>query len=129
MLLRHGTTRKRAEAILQNGPDANFCEPGSRERAEGFSTAPAGGSCGFGDPEVYARRKASLFPNEGGPAILEFELPDDLAGTMIAEVGCLKQGKAFNTRDEIRFEPRGGLEKLLRVWPQLAKSVRILGDE
>jgi hypothetical protein len=91
VLLRHGTTLKRAEAILENGPDANFQEPGGHERAEGFSTAPPSGPFSFGDPEVCARRKARLFPEEGGPAILEFELPDDLAKSMIGEVGRLER--------------------------------------
>ncbi len=41
MLLRHGTTRMRAEEILRKGPDPRFREPGSMGAAGSFWTAPA----------------------------------------------------------------------------------------
>ncbi len=32
----------------------------------------------FGHPEEYARGKVREFPEEGGPAILRVDLPDDI---------------------------------------------------
>ena len=125
MLLNHGTTRQRAEAILKNGPDASYREPNGTT-ADGFSTSPAVGPFDFGSPEDYARGKAANFPNEGGPAILAIELPDDLVPSIVGDVGELLPGKAFNAGTEIRFEPGGGLEQLLAAWPQLTKTVIIL---
>lgn len=108
--LRHGTTRKRAEAIVQNGPDPNFQEPGGPLRAEGFSTARAQGSHPFGSPEIAADGKARLFPNEGGPAIIEIDVPDWLV--QMADLG-----------GEVRFEPGFGLAELLQAWPSLPKTI------
>jgi hypothetical protein len=125
VLLLHGTTRKRAELIQQSGPDVNFREP-SGTTADGFSTALAQGPFDIGRPEDYARLKAANFPNEGGPATLAFELPDDLADTLVGGVGQLVPGKALNVGSEIRFEPGGGLEQLLAVWPDLTKTVTLL---
>ena len=36
--VQHGTTRRRAESILNAGPDPNFLEPGGLDRAGGLST-------------------------------------------------------------------------------------------
>jgi hypothetical protein len=129
VLLRHGTTRKRAEHILQNGPDPRYREPGGQYPAEGFSTAPAQGPFGFGDPEVIARRKARLFPNDGGPAILEFELPNDLAKGLVASLRKpIQKGKALNWGDEIAFDTGFGIEPLLVVWSQITKRIIDLED-
>jgi hypothetical protein len=128
VLFQHGTTRKRAESIRDNGPDPNFCEPGSEEAADGFSTAPIDGPWDLGNPEECARSKAEQFPEEGGPAIVEFELPDDLAGEIVGAIGELAEGKAFHAGSEIRFEPGGGLEQLLDAWPGLTKRVTYLQD-
>ena len=125
MLLLHGTTRQRAESITRNGPDPNYREPDGAI-AEGFSASLAHGPFEVGSPEMYARGKAKAFPNEGGPAILSFELPDYLADAMIGPVGELIADKAFNGGTEIRFEPGGGLEQLISVWSQLAKTVTLL---
>jgi hypothetical protein len=125
VLLLHGTTRQRAESIIIVGPDASFREPGG-STADGFSTCLAEGPFDFGSPELYARRKAAIFPNEGGPAILAFEVPEDIADTMIGAVGQLIPGKAFNAGAEIRFEAGGGLEHLLAVWAQLSRTVNII---
>ena len=76
VLLLHGTNRQRAESIVKNGPIARFREPNGTT-ADGFSTSPAEGPYDFGSPEDNARGKAVNFPNEGGPAILAFELPTD----------------------------------------------------
>ena len=109
--LRHGTTRQRADSILQNGPNAAFVEPGGIDPARGFSTSPAQGPFPYGTPEMYAAGKANLFPGEGGPAIVEIELPEHIAALGIDAGG------------EIRFEPGFGLEELLKEWPSIAKRV------
>src|SRR5436309_10247612 len=96
----HGTTRRRAEAILRGGPDANFLEPGSFDKAGGFSTAPPQGPYHFGDPRDVAAGKAALFPDEGGPAILEIEVPEAIIALAVDAV------------TEVRFEPGSGLEEL-----------------
>jgi hypothetical protein len=124
VLLQHGTTRKRAEAILQNGPDPRYAEPPGHISADGFSTAPALGPFGFGRPETHARSKAKLFPDEGGPAILEFEFPDHLAQDIIADIqNPIQRGKALNWGDEIAFDVGHGIEQLLQLWPQLNKRI------
>jgi hypothetical protein len=75
--------------------------------------------CATGTPEVAARNKHVLFPDEGGPAILEVEVPawimalvysDEIAG------GLARTG-------EIRFEPESGLNELLVEWHNLRKRV------
>ncbi|HEX3148436.1 MAG TPA: hypothetical protein VHR66_10155 [Gemmataceae bacterium] len=126
VLLRHGTTLKRAQAIAKDGPDAAFLEPGSSEPAEGFSTAPEGSQCRFGNPETCALGKATLFPSEGGPAILEIELSDAQFRKLVAPPGRLQKNKALHAEDEIRFERSAGLEGLLRIWPELIKTVKKL---
>ncbi len=103
--LRHGTTRQRAEAILRNGPD-----PGGLDRAEGFSAARLTGSFLGGSPEAVAAEKAKLFPAEGGPAILEIEVPESLVRK--ADLGS-----------EVRFHPGYGLEELLAIWPLIPKRI------
>ncbi|MCI0638001.1 MAG: hypothetical protein L0Y72_16750 [Gemmataceae bacterium] len=109
--LRHGTTRQRADSIMQNGPDPSFIEPGGIESARGFSTYPAGGPVTVGTPDQYAAGKAILFPNEGGPAVVEIEVPEK-----IAQLGIDAGG-------EIRFETGFGLEELLREWPTITKRI------
>src|SRR6202035_463005 len=85
-VLLHGTTRHRAEQIMVQGPDPEFNEPGGGRRAEGFSTCLEVGPFPLGTPEAYARRKALLFPNEGGPAIVMVDVPDDLIALAVDEV-------------------------------------------
>lgn len=80
----HGTTRNRAEAIIQNGPDPQFREPNSTTDVEGFSAAPCFGPYAQGDPVIIAKGKASLFPDEGGPALVEFEFPRKLRNWQIS---------------------------------------------
>jgi hypothetical protein len=110
-VLRHGTTRQRADSILQNGPDPNFVEPGGADPARGFSTYPDGSPISVGTPEQYAAGKALLFPNEGGPAIVEIEAPVDIVDLAIDAGG------------EIRFEPGFGLDELRQAWPQIKKGL------
>lgn len=108
--LRHGTTRQRAEAILRDGPNPNFREPGDLDPVYGFSTARASSSCPFGSPEMVAAGKALLFPTEGGPAILEIEVPESIV-------------RKADMIGEVRFELGTGLEELLAVWPLISKQV------
>ena len=102
----HGTTRLRGEAIVRDGPDPTYREPNSAHPAEGFSAAPPGGPYLQGDPAIIAKGKSALFPHEGGPVILEFSVPEDIAAMA-------------NFVVEVRFMPAYGLEELLKIWPQL----------
>ena len=54
---------------------------------------------------VAARNKHALFPNEGGPAILELTVPASIMAILYADpiaAGLARSG-------EIRFEPESGL--------------------
>lgn len=121
-VLHHGTTLRRALSIEANGPDPTFREPGSTRLppAEGFSTVIGDGRwCGTGTPEMAARNKDSLFPGEGGPAILEVCVPDRIMAILYADpiaAGLARGG-------EIRFEPGCGLEELLAEWHTLTRRV------
>jgi hypothetical protein len=117
MILLHGTTRHRAERILNHGPDPNLVEPGGGPRAEGFSTCLEGGPFPLGTPEEYARRKAAGFPNEGGPAILAVDVPDDIIDLAVNEFFPLSQGI-------VQFDEGAGLEELRAAWPSLPKEIR-----
>ena len=109
--LRHGTTLRRATSIAKNGPNPNFVEPEGNGIAEGFSTAPASGPFPMGRPEKYANGKARIFRDEGGPAVLEIDIPES-----IARLGLDAGG-------EIRFDWGFGLQELLDAWPLLTKRV------
>lgn len=111
MILHHGTTRQRAESILQNGPSARFAEPGGRMPPFGFYMLDAELPSSIGTAEWYARGKATHFPNEGGPVILEVEIPDDIARLGLDPVG------------EYCFDQEFGLEELLTEWPRLDKRI------
>jgi hypothetical protein len=86
-------------------------EPGSVEKAAGFSTAPNQGPYPYGDPRDYAARKAALYSDEGGPAIVEVEVPNEIVARAIDEVA------------EVRFEPGFGLAELREAWPGLLKRI------
>jgi hypothetical protein len=107
-ILHHGTTVQRASAIEADGPDPNYREPGtgSLPAAEGFSTVIGDGRpCSTGTPELAAQNKYALFPNEGGPAILEVSVPEWIMAILYADpiaTGLARGG-------EIRFEPECGL--------------------
>lgn len=124
-ILHPGTTLLRARAIEGNGPDPDFREPGAGNLppAEGFSTViGAGRPCSTGTPEVAARNKDALFPNEGGPAILEVSVPAWIMAILHADpiaAGLARGG-------EIRFEPESGLNELRAEWPNLSKRVNPL---
>ncbi|HTU92211.1 MAG TPA: hypothetical protein VMF69_19165 [Gemmataceae bacterium] len=116
-ILLHGTTRRRAEAILAKGPDTDFLEPGGSTRAEGFSTCLESGPFPLGTPQEYARAKAANFPNEGGPAILAVDVPDAIMALAVDEMYFpLSQGV-------VQFDEGAGLEELRAAWPTLAKKI------
>ena len=124
MLLCHGTTRMWAND-LRNGPNAQR-EPGSQLPGDGFNS-PAKGPFGFGSPRDYAKRKAKLYRGEGGPAILEFELPDDLANDLVPSIEEPDlRGRALNHGDEVTFDIGHGIEQLLQAWPDLKKRIILL---
>lgn len=121
-VLHHGTTLHRPRAIEANGPDPDFKEPGaaSLPAAEGFSTVIGDGRpCGTGTPEMAARNKHALFPNEGGPAIVEVVVPAAIMALLYSDplaAGLARSG-------EVRFEPESGLHELRAAWPTLTKRV------
>jgi hypothetical protein len=114
-ILHHGTTLLRARSIEANSPDPDYREPGSGRlpAAEGFSTVIGDGRpCSTGTPETVARNKAALFPNEGGPAILEVRVPARIMAVLYADpiaAGLARSG-------EIRFEAESGLSELRAEW-------------
>jgi hypothetical protein len=110
-IVRHGTTLRRAEAIVKNGPNPTFVEPGGQEKAQGLSTAYPESPTKVGSPEDYATLKAKLFPDEGGPVILEIEVPEEIL-ELTEDVG-----------GDIRFEPGTGLEELIAAWPTIPKRI------
>ncbi len=116
-ILLHGTTRHRAERIIARGPDPDFIEPGGGTRAEGFSTCLEFGPFLLGTPKEYACRKAAGFPNEGGPAILAVDVPDDIIALAVDEVYFpLSQGV-------VQFDLNAGLEELRAAWSTLPKHI------
>jgi hypothetical protein len=116
-VLHHGTTLRRARTIEANGPDPTFREPGSEHfpPAEGFSTVIGDGRlCATGSPEM-----AALFPDEGGPTILEISLPQWIMAIVYSDpiaAGLARGG-------EIRFDPESGLNELRAEWHNLTKRV------
>jgi hypothetical protein len=97
-------------------------EPGSGHLppAEGFSTVIGDGRpCSTGTPEMAAREKDELFPDEGGPAILEVSVPAWIMAILYADpiaAGLARSG-------EIRFDPESGLNELRAEWHNLTKRV------
>lgn len=72
----------------------------------------------FGSPEDYARGKAKEFPDEGGPVILEVDVPDNVVHKAVSEWFPLSQGL-------VQFDLGAGMEELLDIWSNVAKSARI----
>jgi hypothetical protein len=68
---------------------------------------------------MAARNKDALFPDEGGPAILEVSVPAWIMAILDSDsiaAGLARSG-------EIRFEPESGLNELRAEWRNLAKRV------
>ena len=123
IILQHGTTLHRALSIIANGPDAYFVEPGSNSQTKdppGFSAARIDRPYALGRPEDYARLKASNFPNEGGPVILEFEV----SLGVLAPMESNRDAKDAMDSGDTRFEPSLGLLELLAAWLTVVKRVR-----
>lgn len=121
MKLVHGTTMFRAERISEHGPDPRYQEPGGIPGQEGFSMYLKAGPFPFGTPEDYARGKAIKFPNEGGPAILEVDVPDEIVALATEEWLPLSQGL-------VQFDLGAGIEELRAAWPTLARRMIVLGS-
>lgn len=117
MILLHGTTRVRAEQILQYGPSPRFQEPGGQAWDDGFSMNMEAGPFLFGRPEDYARGKARQFPEEGGPVILMVDVPDEIIQKAANDWFPLSQGL-------VQFDSGAGLEELIAAWPILSKEIR-----
>ena len=117
MILLHGTTRARAEQILQHGPNPQFQEPGGQAWEDGFSMNLEAGPFLFGTPADYARGKAREFPDEGGPVILAVDVPDAIIQRAVNDWFPLSQGV-------VQFDPGSGLEELVAAWGTLAKEIR-----
>jgi hypothetical protein len=117
----HGTTRWRAEQIFARGPDPDFIEPGAGPQADPFqefSTCLESGPFPFGTPQEYARRKAAMFPGEGGPAILAVDVPDEIIALAVdEEYFPLSQGV-------VQFDRGAGLDALRAAWSGLPKQIR-----
>lgn len=119
MILLHGTTRARAERILQHGPDPHFLEPSGHAWEDGFSMNVEAGPFLFGRPEDYARGKAEAFPDEGGPAIIAVDVPDEIVQKAASDWFPIGQGL-------VQFNPGAGLEELIAAWPALSREIRIV---
>jgi len=68
---------------------------------------------------VAAQHKHALFPNEGGPAILEVHVPAWIMAILYADpiaAGLARSG-------EVRFEPESGLNELRAEWHNITKRV------
>ena len=123
IILHHGTTLHRAQRIIANGPDAYYAEPGSHWQTKdppGFSAARTDRPRVLGTPEEYARFKAENVPNEGGPVILELDVPLNLLAALEAN----PDAKNAMDSGDTRFEPSLGLAELLAAWPTITKRVR-----
>lgn len=116
MKLLHGTTRKRAERILQHGPNPRYQEPGGQPSDEGFSLYLEAGPFHFGTPQDYAHGKANEFPEEGGSVILIVDVPDDIVAKAVTAWLPLSQGL-------VQFNIGAGVEELLAAWPTLEKNI------
>jgi hypothetical protein len=117
MILLHGTTRKRAEQIVRDGPNPRYREPGGIGWNDGFSTYLEEGPYLFKPPEYYATGKAKGFPSEGGPVILVMEVPEDIVMKAATDDFTLGGGL-------IQFDRGAGMEELLAAWPNLLKTIR-----
>jgi hypothetical protein len=96
---------------LATGPDPARCG------ADGFCTYLESGPFLFGAPEEYANRKEAH--DEGGPAILVVEVPDEIIALAENEWFPLSQGL-------VQVSPGAGLDELLTAWPHLRKEIRLI---
>jgi hypothetical protein len=121
VILFHGTTFWRAQQILGGGPDPNFVEPGGTTPAENFSACLPFGPFECTDtPEQYAWGKSRTAiregRDEGGPAILIVDVPDDIIALAVDAWFPLTQGF-------VQFDRGPSLTALLAAWPRLEKRI------
>jgi hypothetical protein len=125
-ILFHGTTLWRAQQILGGGPDPEFIEPGGNTPAENFSACLTFGpfEC-TNKPEEYAWGKAKTAAREGreegGPAVLIVDTPDDIIALAVDAWFPLTQGF-------VQFDRGPSLEALLTAWPLLEKRIMPFTD-
>ena len=110
----HGTTLNRANAIVTHGPNPKYREPGDILPSYGFCVYDNEGPFPLGSPEFYARSKANNYPSEGGPVILEMDIPVDIARLSMTPTG------------EYQFDDGHGITELIAVWRTIEKRIRIL---
>ncbi|MFO0851267.1 MAG: hypothetical protein U0871_22330 [Gemmataceae bacterium] len=122
-VLQHGTTRRRADLIRAVGPDPDYREPGANTRPDRqFWTVDRdhpSARLPLGDPERYARRKA-VSSGEGGPAIVEVEVPDWIVQLVLND----RIGLFHYQSGAVCFEFGCGLDELINEWPNLVVRVR-----
>jgi hypothetical protein len=118
MILLHGTTRRRAEAILAHGPDPRHREPGGAATNDGLSLSLERGPFHVGHPADYARGKAAEFPGEGGPVRLVLDVPDEVVGRAATDEFPLSQGV-------VQFDLGFGFDELLAAWAVIAATAQI----
>lgn len=121
VILFHGTTFGRAQQLLDGGPNPDFVEPGGNTPTENFSACLPFGPFECTDtPEQYAwgksRAAVSEGRDEGGPAILIVEVPDDIIALAVDAWFPLTQGF-------VQFDRGSSLTVLLTAWPRLEKRI------
>jgi hypothetical protein len=136
MWLLHGTTRARAESIIQHGPDLQFVEPGGGTTTENFSFTAEGTPSAVGESVTYARGKATAFPNEHGAAVVAVDVPEELVRRAAVEhlslfAGLVEYDEGADVVDlvvlcggVIQFDPGPALDSLLAGWGGFAKEIR-----
>jgi len=116
-MLLHGTTRERAERIALTGPDPMFVELGGPS-AGSFSAYFQEGPFHLGTPEMYAIGKARNFPSEGGPVIIEVDIPGDIIDAAADEL-LFPPSQGL-----VQFDPDHGLQELRDGWSRVAIRIR-----
>lgn len=136
MWLLHGTTRDRAERILQYGPDVHFVEPEGMTTAGNISFTIEGMESVVGESVTYARGKAVAFPNERGPSVIAIDVPDEIVRMAAVEHlslfgGLIVYNEGADLRDlaalcggVIQFDSGPALDHLLSQWSTYVKVIR-----
>ena len=102
---------------MEIGPQLPYEEsPSSYGDDLGFSLVLKGMRSYLGEPEEYAHGKARLFADEGGPAVLEVDVPQRIINCSDVEYAPPSQGIVV-------FDWQHGLCELLDVWSGLNKRI------
>ena len=120
-VLLHGTTLRRAESIFRYGRDLRYREPCGVDEASEFSMNRESGPFPLMHPREYAIGKAEKFPNEGGPALLAVDVPEELIELTIDEWFPAENGVVV-------FDDRHGIRQLLEKWDELSKEIHVIRD-